>query len=166
LMRWVKHFLNVLNCPFTISDDADLNLLPSLQETIKFMHFLERFTHMVSQIPYGMMVRITDNETVSEAFEVTNGVKQGCVLAPTRFSFMSSAMLMDAYRDGRSRIRIAYPMDEQLLINCGCISTRVYPQPTSTNCSLMTTVHPSNDSGGHAKEHTLSVTARITHQHG
>ena len=36
---------------------------------------------------------------VSESFSVTNGVKQGCVLAPTLFSIFLSAMLDDAYRD-------------------------------------------------------------------
>nr|VZI25741.1 unnamed protein product [Spirometra erinaceieuropaei] len=62
-----------------------------------------------------MMARVTDNEAVSEAFAVTNGVKQGCVLAPTLFSLMFSAMLMDAYRDERPGIRIAYRTDGHLL---------------------------------------------------
>ena len=35
----------------------------------------------------------------SESFSVTNGVKQGCVLAPTPFSIFLSAMLDDAFRD-------------------------------------------------------------------
>ncbi|BHF71809.1 hypothetical protein SprV_0401486900 [Sparganum proliferum] len=70
---------------------------------------------MVRQLPDGMMARITDNGTVSEAFAVTNGVKQGCVLAPTLFSLMFSAMLMDAYRDERRpEIRIAYRTDGHL----------------------------------------------------
>nr|VZI02283.1 unnamed protein product [Spirometra erinaceieuropaei] len=59
----------------------------------------ERFTQMVRQLHDGMMARVTDNGAVSEAFAVNNGVKQGCVLAPTLFSLMFSAMLMDAYRD-------------------------------------------------------------------
>nr|VZI49402.1 unnamed protein product [Spirometra erinaceieuropaei] len=46
---------------------------------------------------------------------VTNGVKQGCVLAPTLFSLMFSAMLMDAYRDERPGIRIAYRTDGHFL---------------------------------------------------
>ncbi|VDL95000.1 unnamed protein product [Schistocephalus solidus] len=54
-----------------------------------------------------MTARVTDNMTVSEAFAVTNGVKHGCVLAPTLFSLMFSAMLMDAYRDEQHGIRIA-----------------------------------------------------------
>ncbi|BHF79661.1 hypothetical protein SprV_0702278300 [Sparganum proliferum] len=75
----------------------------------------ERFIQMVRQLHDGMMARVTDNGAVSEAFAVTNGVKQGCVLAPTLFSFMFSAMLMDAYRDERPGIRIAYRTDGQLL---------------------------------------------------
>nr|VZI15700.1 unnamed protein product [Spirometra erinaceieuropaei] len=61
----------------------------------------ERFTQMVHQL--------------HDAFAVTNGVKQGCVLAPTLFSLMFSAMLMDAYRDENPRIRIAYRTDGHLL---------------------------------------------------
>nr|VZI28302.1 unnamed protein product [Spirometra erinaceieuropaei] len=75
----------------------------------------ERFTQMVRQLHDGMMARVTDNGAVSEAFAVTNGVKQGCVLAPTLFSLMFSAMLMDAYRDERPGIRIAYRTDGHLL---------------------------------------------------
>ncbi|VDM04195.1 unnamed protein product [Schistocephalus solidus] len=62
-----------------------------------------------------MMARVTDNGTVSEEFPVTNGVKQGCVLAPTLFSLMFSAMLMDAYRNEHSGIRITYRTDGNLL---------------------------------------------------
>ncbi|BHF69740.1 hypothetical protein SprV_0301278600 [Sparganum proliferum] len=76
----------------------------------------ERFIEMVRQLHDGMMARVTDNGAVSEAFAVTNGVKQGCVLAPTLFSLMFSAMLMDAYRgDERPGIRIAHRTDGQLL---------------------------------------------------
>ncbi|VDL88026.1 unnamed protein product [Schistocephalus solidus] len=53
--------------------------------------------------------------TVSEAFAVTNRVKQSCVLARTLFSLMFSAMLMDAYHDEQPRIRIAYRNNGHLL---------------------------------------------------
>nr|VZI43081.1 unnamed protein product [Spirometra erinaceieuropaei] len=75
----------------------------------------KRFTQMVCHLHDGMMARVTNNGAVSEAFAVTNGVKQGCVLAPTLFSLMFSAMLMDAYRDERPGIRIAYRTDGHLL---------------------------------------------------
>ncbi|BHF73543.1 hypothetical protein SprV_0401662400 [Sparganum proliferum] len=74
----------------------------------------ERFTQMVRQLRDGMMARIKDNGAVSEAFAVTNGVKQGCVLAPTLFSLMFTAMLIDAYCDERPGIRIAYRTDSHL----------------------------------------------------
>nr|VZI30788.1 unnamed protein product [Spirometra erinaceieuropaei] len=74
-----------------------------------------RFTQMVRQLHNGMMARFTDNGAVSEAFAVTNGVKQGWVLAPTLFSLMFSAMLMDAYRDERPGICIAYRTDGHLM---------------------------------------------------
>nr|VZI15979.1 unnamed protein product [Spirometra erinaceieuropaei] len=200
--RWTEHFRGVLNRPSVISDAAierlpqvetnvDLDLPPSLQETIRAVQQLssgkapgsdaipaevykhggpllmdhltalfqemwrqgevsgdadhlystfvdltkafdtvnreglwkimqkfgcpERFTQMVRQLHDGMMARVTVNGAVSEAFAVTNGVKQGCVLAPTLFSLMFSAMLMDAYRDERHAIRIAYRTDGHLL---------------------------------------------------
>ncbi|VDL97114.1 unnamed protein product [Schistocephalus solidus] len=75
----------------------------------------EWFTHIVRQLHNGMMVRIIDNETVSEAFAVTNGVKRGGVLADTLFSLMFSSVLMDVYRDERPVIRIAYRTEGHLL---------------------------------------------------
>ncbi|VDL98154.1 unnamed protein product [Schistocephalus solidus] len=75
----------------------------------------ERFTHMVRQLHDGMMARDTDNGTVSEKFAMTNAVKKGCVSAPTLFSRMFSAMLMDAYRDEQPGICIAYRTDGYLL---------------------------------------------------
>ncbi|VDL96712.1 unnamed protein product [Schistocephalus solidus] len=70
---------------------------------------------MVLQLYDGMTARVTDSGTVSEAFAVTNAVKQGCVLALTLFSRMFLAMLMDAYRDEQPGIRIAYRTDGHLL---------------------------------------------------
>nr|VZI47012.1 unnamed protein product [Spirometra erinaceieuropaei] len=64
----------------------------------------EPFTPIVGQLHDGMTVCVTDDGVVSEVFAVTNGVEQGCALAPTLFSLMFSAMLMDAYRKERSRI--------------------------------------------------------------
>ncbi|BHF75128.1 hypothetical protein SprV_0501822300 [Sparganum proliferum] len=69
---------------------------------------------MVRQFHDGMMARVTDNGNVSEAFAVTNGVKQGCDLALTLFNRMFPAMLMGAYQDERPGIRVAYRTDSQL----------------------------------------------------
>ena len=73
-----------------------------------------RFISMVRQFHVGMQARVRDNGAVSESFTVTNGVKQGCVLAPTLFSIMFSTMLSDAFRNGDVGIKINYRMDGKL----------------------------------------------------
>nr|VZI32969.1 unnamed protein product [Spirometra erinaceieuropaei] len=106
----------------------------------------ERFTQMVRQLHDGMMARVTDNGAVSEAFAVTNGVKQGCVLAPTLFSLMFSAMLMDAYHDERPGIRIAYRTDGHLLnqrrmhFRSRVSTTTVHELLFADDCALNTTL--------------------------
>ena len=45
---------------------------------------------------------------------MTNGVKQGCVLASTLFIMMFSAMLTDAFQDGDNGIPIRYRIDGKL----------------------------------------------------
>ena len=55
-----------------------------------------------------MLARVQDNGEISQPFPVPNGVKQGCVLAPTLFSFMFSAMLTDPFRDTDVGIGINY----------------------------------------------------------
>ncbi|BHF73242.1 hypothetical protein SprV_0401632000 [Sparganum proliferum] len=105
----------------------------------------ERFTQMVRQLHDGMMARVTDNGAVSEAFAVTNGVRQGCVLAPTLFSLMFSSMLMDAYRDERPGIRIAYKTDGHLLnqrrmhFQSRVSTTTVHELLFTDDCALNTT---------------------------
>ena len=59
----------------------------------------EKFTTMIEALHIGMMATVNVGGEVSESFRVTNGVKQGCVLAPTLFSIFLSAMLDNAFRD-------------------------------------------------------------------
>ncbi|KAK2192372.1 hypothetical protein NP493_32g05002 [Ridgeia piscesae] len=59
----------------------------------------EKFTRMIEALHTGMMANVSVGEEVSESFSVTNGVKQGCVLAPTLLSIFLSAMLDEAFRD-------------------------------------------------------------------
>nr|VZI33594.1 unnamed protein product [Spirometra erinaceieuropaei] len=105
----------------------------------------ERFIQMVRQLHDGMMARVTDNGAVSEAFAVTNRVKQGCVLAPTPFSLMFSPVLMDAYRDERPGIRIAYRTDGRLLnqrrmrFQSRVSTTTVHELLFADDCALNTT---------------------------
>ena len=48
---------------------------------------------------YRMILNVRKGGEFSNRFAITNGVKQGYVLAPTRFSIFLSAMLEKAFRD-------------------------------------------------------------------
>ena len=56
-----------------------------------------RFIATVQQFHDGMLARVQNDGEYSEPFPVTNGFHQGCVLAPTLFSMMFSAMLTDVF---------------------------------------------------------------------
>ena len=75
----------------------------------------DKFTSIVRQFHEGMMAKVLDNGEESEPFPVTNGVKQGCVLAPTLFSMMFSAMLTDAFNaEEDGGIPLRYRVDGEL----------------------------------------------------
>ena len=74
----------------------------------------DKFVNMVRQFHDGMMARVLDDGGSSDPFPVSNGVKQGCVLAPTLFSMMFSAMLMDAFSDETPGIPVRYRCDGKL----------------------------------------------------
>ena len=54
---------------------------------------------MIESLHTGMMVNVRNEGEVPDTFSVTNGVKQGCVLAPTLFSILLSATLEEDFRD-------------------------------------------------------------------
>ena len=58
-----------------------------------------KFVALVPQFHDGMLARVQNSGEYSEPFPVTNLVKQGCVLIPTLFRMMFSAMLTDAVQD-------------------------------------------------------------------
>ena len=62
----------------------------------------------ISQWHTGMQARVQNNGEFSEPFEVTNWVKQGCVMAPTLFSIMFSTMLMYDFQDSDTACSIRY----------------------------------------------------------
>ena len=63
-----------------------------------------KFIAMVRQFHDGILARVQNDGEFSYPFPVTNGVKQGCVLAPTLFSMMFTA----AFQDGDNGIPIRY----------------------------------------------------------
>ena len=61
-----------------------------------------------------MVARMLNDGGSSELFQATNGVKQSCVLAPTLFSMMFAAILMEAFKDSSTSIPIRYRYDGNL----------------------------------------------------
>ncbi len=73
-----------------------------------------KFITIVRQLHDGLAVKVLDDGDESEAFPVTNGVKEGRVLAPTLFGMVFPAMLTDAFRDCQDGLRIRYRADDGL----------------------------------------------------
>ena len=69
---------------------------------------------IISLFHDGMVARVLNDGGSSEPFQVTNGVKQGCVLAPALFSIVFSAMLTEAFNDSSYGIPITYRCDGKL----------------------------------------------------
>ena len=63
---------------------------------------------------YSRLARVQNDGAFSDPFPVTNGVKQGFVLAQTLFSMMLSALLTAAFQDGENCIPIRYRFDGKL----------------------------------------------------
>ena len=61
-----------------------------------------------------MMANVSVGGEVSESFSVTNGDKQGCVLAPTLFSIFLSAMLDEAFRNMGDGVYIQFRQNAEL----------------------------------------------------
>jgi len=54
---------------------------------------------MIEALHTGMMANVCVGREVSESFSVTNGVKNGCVMAHILFSIFLSPMLDEDFRD-------------------------------------------------------------------
>ena len=80
-----------------------------------------------------MQVLVKDDGELSEPILVTNGVEQGCVLALTLLSMLFSAMLTEAFKDGKSYVDIQLRMDG----GCSIISDFVsIPRPKGIVCAI------------------------------
>ena len=73
-----------------------------------------KFIAMVRQFHDGKLARVQNDGEFSDPLPVTNDVKQGCILAPTLFSMVFSAMLTAAFQDDDSGIPIRYRFDGKL----------------------------------------------------
>ena len=100
-------FVDLTNAFDTVSREGLLKIMAKLGCPAKFIA-------MVRQFHDSMLAGVQNDGEFSDPFPVTNGVKQGCVLASTLFSMMFSAMLTDAFQEGDNGIPIRYRFDGKL----------------------------------------------------
>lgn len=59
----------------------------------------DKVLNMIKALHEGMQAQVVQGKDISKKYAVTNGVKQGCVLAPTLFSLYLTAMLKVPFRN-------------------------------------------------------------------
>ena len=91
----------------------------------------------------AMTVRIlVDNELTSEIL-YNNGVKQGCILAPTLFAILAAAMFMHAFSDSPSGVSICFRSNgshfnlARLRSQTKCMTTLLHEFEYADDCALI-----------------------------
>jgi hypothetical protein len=87
---------------------------PALWCILRKLGCPEKFVNIIRSFHDGMSARVLDQGSFSEPFTVTNGVRQGCVLAPTLFSLLLAVMLQDAFRHSSSGVYMRFRTDGRL----------------------------------------------------
>ena len=125
-----------------------------------------KFIAMVREFHDGMLARVQNDGESSDPFPVTNGVKQGCVLASTLFSMMFSAMLTDDFQVGDNGVSIRYRFDGKLF-NLRRLQAKSKVQTEVPDESLMTWQRVLQQKRKWKKvgiKYLIHVTAMISHQ--
>ena len=71
----------------------------------------QKFINIVRSFHEGMMGQVIDGGEASAAFDITNGTKQGCVLAALLFSIFFAMMLLVAFKDCDLGIPVRFRTD-------------------------------------------------------
>ena len=70
-----------------------------------------KFLTILHQLHGGQQGQVKHKESLSGSFHISNGVKQGCVLAPTLFSIFFSIMFREANEGQPDGIYIRFRID-------------------------------------------------------
>uniref|UniRef100_UPI0025F63694 RNA-directed DNA polymerase n=1 Tax=Thiolapillus sp. TaxID=2017437 RepID=UPI0025F63694 len=100
-------FVDLTKAFDTVSRDGLWKILARLGCPPKFLTILR-------QLHEGQQGQVKHNGSLSGSFPISNGVKQGCVLAPTLFSIFFSIMLREAKEDLPDGIYIRFRTDGSL----------------------------------------------------
>ena len=100
-------FVDLTKAFDTISRDGLWKILARLRRPHEFLTILR-------QLHEGQQGQVKHNGSLSGSFPISDGVKQGCVLAPTLFSIFFSIMLREAKEDLQDGIYIRFRTDGSL----------------------------------------------------
>ena len=84
----------------------------------------DKFIAIIRSFHEGMQASVSVEGESSNSFGVNNGVKQGCVLAPTLFSIMFTGMLKITFQDNTDCISIEWRTDGGCLFNLQRLKAR------------------------------------------
>jgi len=71
----------------------------------------QKFVNIIRSLHEGMMGQVIDSGEISAAFSITNGTKQGCVLAQLLFCIFFAMMLLVAFRDCEVGVTVRFRTD-------------------------------------------------------
>ena len=86
-------------CCLHIFQQFDTVSRQGLWHVLRMFSCPEKFINLVASLHDGRQDQVSYGNTQSKNFLVSTGVKQGCVLAPTLFSFYLAATLEVAFRN-------------------------------------------------------------------
>ena len=78
-------------CCLHIFQQFDTVSRQGLWQVLRMFSCPEKFINLIASLHDGMQAQVSYGNTQSKKFLVSTGVKQGCVLAPTLFSFYLSS---------------------------------------------------------------------------
>jgi hypothetical protein len=143
-------FVDLTKAFDTVSRPGLWNILPRIGVPPKMVKIIRCFHD-------GMKARLVAG-TEDEEFAVSNGVKQGCVLAPTLFSFLFSMMLLSAFCESDPGIQITYRTDG------GLFNTQRLKAKTKVNKALVRDLLYADDCAivAHTADELQTLTDRLS----
>ena len=81
--------------------------------------FPAKMVNIIKQLHFGMEASVRINGVLSNPFSVSNGLKQGCVLAPFLFNLYFNKVMQDALMEFDDGVQVSYKMDGKLFRRSG-----------------------------------------------
>ena len=143
-------FVDLTKAFDTVSRTGLWEILPRIGIPPKMVNIIRSFHD-------GMKARLV-NGCENDEFPVTNGVKQGCVLAPTLFSFIFSMMLLSAFKESDPGIQITYRTDK------GIFNTQRLKAKTKVTSALVRDLLYADDCAivAHSEEDLQQLTTSLS----